>query len=104
MPGSALGHTSPVLAEVDYFLGGLLRTFTRCSTRCGAAFRVEDLILADYERVSELLHAYADLKVGFVECAVRGHRAPREPKLATSITALLYDPASRSRGLELLPR
>lgn len=62
---------SPVLPEVDYFLGGRAGAFTRVIEQVQhGAFRVEDLIVADYERVSELLRTYADLEVGFVDCAV----------------------------------
>lgn len=45
---------------------------------------VADLVVADYERIEELLHTYADLKVGFVDCAVLAV-AERlgEPKLGT---------------------
>ena len=51
--------------------------------RCGA-FVVEDLIARDYERVGELLRTYADLKVGFVDCAVLAQvERLGEPKLAT---------------------
>lgn len=74
-----------MLAEVDYFLGGYVGAFTQVleQVRRGA-FRVEDLIPADYERVSELLNAYADLKVGFVDCAVLAVvERLAEPKLAT---------------------
>ncbi len=34
------------------------------------AFVIEDLTGGDYERVDELIRTYADLKVGFVDCAV----------------------------------
>jgi hypothetical protein len=43
-----------------------------------------DLIARDYERVEELLHTYADLKVGVVDCAVLAVvERLAEPKLAT---------------------
>lgn len=45
---------------------------------------IEDLTAEDYERVRELLHTYADLKVGFVDCAVLAvTERLGEPKLAT---------------------
>lgn len=48
------------------------------------AFDVEDLTGADYERIAELLTTYADLKVGFVDCAVLAIvERLDEPKLAT---------------------
>jgi predicted nucleic acid-binding protein len=64
---------SPVLVEVDH----LLRRYTQTDSfvavldqvRRGALV-IEDLTPADYERVAELLTTYADLKVGFVDCAV----------------------------------
>ena len=62
---------SPVLVEVDYFLGGFVGTFLEVldQVRRGALV-AEDLTAADYERADELLRTYADLKVGFVDCAV----------------------------------
>lgn len=48
------------------------------------AFEIEDLIEPDYERITELLRTYADLRVGFVEAAVLAVvERLREPKLAT---------------------
>lgn len=64
---------APVLVEADHFLtrylgpasfGALLGDIRR------GAFDVEDLNSADYSRVADLLDTYADLKVGFVDCAV----------------------------------
>lgn len=78
---------APVLVEVDHFLTrhlgpeafvALLADIQR------GAFDVEGLTAADYERTSELLHTYADLKVGFVDCAVLAIvERLGEPKLAT---------------------
>lgn len=64
---------APVLVEVDH----LLRRYTEHESfsavldqvRRGALV-IENLTAADYERTSELLRTYADLKVGFVDCAV----------------------------------
>ncbi|MBS1886179.1 MAG: PIN domain-containing protein [Actinobacteria bacterium] len=64
---------SPVLVEVDH----LLRRYTENESfravldqvRRGALV-IEDLTGEDYERVRALLQTYADLKVGFVDCAV----------------------------------
>jgi len=48
------------------------------------ALDVEDLARADYVRTSVLLQTYADLRVGFVDCAVLAMvERLREPKLAT---------------------
>ncbi|MBW8060691.1 MAG: PIN domain-containing protein [Solirubrobacterales bacterium] len=78
---------SPVLVEVDHLLGEFAgeQAFVAVldQVRCGA-FVVEDLIARDYERVGELLRTYADLKVGFVDCAVLAQvERLGEPKLAT---------------------
>jgi predicted nucleic acid-binding protein len=78
---------SPVLVEVDH----LLRRYTQNESfgtvldqvRSGALL-IEDLVAADYERAGELLQTYADLKVGFVDCAVLAiTERLGEPKLAT---------------------
>lgn len=78
---------SPVLVEVDH----LLRRYTQNDSfvavldqvRRGALV-IEDLTTADYERAAELLKTYADLKVGFVDCAVLAvTERLGEPKLAT---------------------
>jgi predicted nucleic acid-binding protein len=48
------------------------------------ALVVEDLTAEDYERIRELLKTYADLKVGFVDCAVLAVTERfGEPKLAS---------------------
>jgi predicted nucleic acid-binding protein len=78
---------SPVLVEVDH----LLRRYTKNESfsavidqvRRGALV-IEDLVAADYERAEMLLQTYADLKVGFVDCAVLAvTERLGEPKLAT---------------------
>jgi hypothetical protein len=78
---------SPVLVEVDH----LLRRYTTDESfstvldqvRSGALV-VENLTAADYERTAALLQTYADLKVGFVDCAVLAvTERLGEPKLAT---------------------
>lgn len=76
---------SPVLVEVDHFLGDYAGTFVALleDIRRGA-FWVENLIDADYRRIDELLHTYADLQVGFVDCAILATTERlNEPKLAT---------------------
>jgi len=51
--------------------------------RSGALI-IEDPVAPDYERVDELLRAYGDLKVGFVDCTVLAIvERLGEPKLAT---------------------
>jgi len=78
---------SPVLVEVDHFLGRFAgeQAFIAVldQVRRGA-FQVEDLTASDYERAVDLLRTYADLKVGFVDCAVLAvTERLGEPKLAT---------------------
>ncbi|HXR30930.1 MAG TPA: PIN domain-containing protein [Solirubrobacterales bacterium] len=78
---------APVLVELDHLLGrelgpdafpALLDTI-----RVGE-LDVEDLIASDYERAAELMRTYADLEVGFVDCAVLAvTERLGEPKLAT---------------------
>lgn len=69
------------------------------------ALVVENLLAGDYERVEELLRTYADLDVGFVDCAVLAV-AERlgEPKLATLDHRHFATMRPRHVGaLELLP-
>jgi len=73
--------------EVDHFLGRFAgeQAFVAVldQVRRGA-FQVEDLTTSDYERAVDLLRTYADLKVGFVDCAVLAvTERLGEPKLAT---------------------
>lgn len=78
---------SPVLVEVDHFLGRFAgeQAFTAVLDQVQrGAFVVENLTATDYERTAELLRAYADLKVGFVDCAVLAvTERLGEPRLAT---------------------
>jgi hypothetical protein len=72
---------------VDHFLGRFAgeQAFVAVldQVRRGA-FQVEDLTTSDYERAVDLLQTYADLKVGFVDCAVLAvTERLGEPKLAT---------------------
>jgi predicted nucleic acid-binding protein len=76
-----------VLVEVDH----LLRRYTQNESfsavldqvRRGALV-IADLVATDYERIDELLRTYADLKVGFVDCAVLAvTERLNEPKLST---------------------
>jgi uncharacterized protein len=77
---------APVLSEVDWLCGRLHRdvfTLILGQIETGALV-VEDLLPEDYRRVGELLTAYADLHVGFVDAAVLAIvERLREPKLAT---------------------
>jgi hypothetical protein len=73
--------------EVDHFLGRFAgeQAFVAVldQVRRGA-FQVEDLTTSDYERAVDLLRTYADLKAGFVDCAVLAvTERLGEPKLAT---------------------
>jgi predicted nucleic acid-binding protein len=76
-----------VLVEVDHLLssyapeGSFIAALDQ--VRSGALV-VENLIAADYGRIDELLRTYADLEVGFVDCAVLSVvERLGEPKLAT---------------------
>lgn len=62
---------APVLAEVDYFLRGYTGSFGKVLDQIRRrALIIEDLTTQDYGRIGELLRTYADLHVGFVDCAV----------------------------------
>ncbi len=78
---------APVLVEVDHLasreLGREAFPALLDEIRRGA-FVVEPLLDTDYERVSQLTRAYADLRVGFVDAAVLAVvERLRETKLAT---------------------
>ena len=63
----------PVLVEVDHLLGryaGDESFITVLNQVRSGALVIEDLVASDYERAVELMPTYADLKVGFVNCAV----------------------------------
>jgi uncharacterized protein len=78
---------APILVEVEHLLNMTrqIDTFVRLLEDCRrGAFVVEDLQLADYARVGDILTTYADLRVGFVDAAVLAVvERLREPKLAT---------------------
>jgi predicted nucleic acid-binding protein len=64
---------SPVLVEVDYWIGQRLTPGVLVALLAdieAGAYRVEDLQPADYTRVSELCDRYADADIGFVDAAV----------------------------------
>ena len=78
---------SPVLVEVDYWTSKWLAVdaFCRLLAEIGRGrLRLEELTVADPDRVAEILTRYSDAKVGFVDAAVLAiTERLREPKLAT---------------------
>jgi len=64
---------APVLVEVDYWIsqrlgpGALVALLADIET---GAYRVVDLVMADYARVREVCDRYADADIGFVDAAV----------------------------------
>jgi len=78
---------APVLVELDYTLERELGSEAfpaLLDTIRAGELDVEDLIESDYERTAELMRTYADLEVGFVDCAVLAvTERLGEPKLAT---------------------
>ncbi len=78
---------SPVLVELDHLLSRELGADAfpaLLDTIKAGELDVEDLTANDYDRASELMRTYADLKVGFVDCAVLAiTERLGEPKLAT---------------------
>lgn len=60
---------SPVLVELDHFVPAAAFGRFLDDVRRGA-FLIEDLHARDYDRLGELLTAYADLRLGFVDAAV----------------------------------
>ena len=78
---------SPVLVELDYFLG----KYGGKDARLGfliqisaGAYRVEDLVAQDYVRVEEVIRQYAGFDIGFVDAAILAVvERLGEPKLAT---------------------
>lgn len=78
---------SPVLVEVDYWIGQRLHPGVLVALLAdieAGAYVVADLAAQDYARVRELCDRYADADIGFVDAAVLAivERA-NEPKLAT---------------------
>ena len=78
---------APVLVELDHMLGRELGADAfpaLLDTIKAGELAVEDLTDADYDRATELRRTYADLEVGFVDCAVLAvTERLGEPKLAT---------------------
>ena len=78
---------APVLVEVDSWIsqrlgpGALVALLADIES---GAYRVVDLVTADYTRVRELCDRYADADIGFVDAAVLAiTERLGEPKLAT---------------------
>ena len=78
---------SPVLVEVDYWIGQRLQTGALTALLddiASGGYLIEDLQEADYRRVRELCDRYADADIGFVDAAVLAVvERLNEPKLAT---------------------
>jgi uncharacterized protein len=78
---------SPVLVEVDYWIGQRLHPgilLALLDDIDAGAYRIENLADEDYRRVRELCDQYADADIGFVDAAVLAvTERLREPKLAT---------------------
>ena len=78
---------APVLVELDYWIherlhAGVLVILLEDIT--AGAYDVEDLTAADYERVRDICHRYAESDIGFVDAAVLAiTERLGEPKLAT---------------------
>ena len=78
---------APVLVELDHMLSRELGADAfpaLLDTIKAGELDVEDMTADDYERATELMRTYADLEVGFVDCAVLAvTERLGEPKLAT---------------------
>jgi len=78
---------APVLVEVAYWAEQRLLPHNLVSFLddiASGAYRVEDLVAADYARASGLCDRYADSDIGFVDAAVLAIvERLNEPKLAT---------------------
>lgn len=78
---------APVLVELEWLAGsrlGLQPFSSLLSDIQAGDLTIVDLTRADYTRIRELLHRYADLKLGFVDAAVAAVvERLNESKLAT---------------------
>lgn len=82
--GERLVVPSPVLVEVDHHLRNGPAWARLLGDVVADALHVADVLRADYERIQQLMSRYADLRVGFVDCAVLAVvERLGEPKLAT---------------------
>ena len=83
----ALVIPSPVLVEVDYWVGRHLNPGVLVALLDdvnAGAYVVEDVTAADYARIRDLCDRYADSGIGFVGAAVMAIvERLDEPKLAT---------------------
>jgi len=83
----ALVIPSPVLVEVDYWVGRHLNPGVLVALLDdvnAGAYVVEDVTAADYARIRDLCDRYADSDIGFVDAAVMAIvERLDEPKLAT---------------------
>jgi predicted nucleic acid-binding protein len=64
---------APVLVELDHWIGQRLGAGALVAVLAdieAGAYRVVDLVTADYARVRELCDRYADADIGFVDAAV----------------------------------
>ena len=99
---------SPVLVEVDYWIGQCLHAgvlVALLSDISAGAYTVEDLTEGDYHRIGSLCDRYADADIGFVDAAgLAIVERLDEPKLATLDQRhfSLLRPRHRD-ALELLP-
>jgi predicted nucleic acid-binding protein len=78
---------APVLVEVDYWIGRRLHPGVLVALLAdieAGAYRIVDLVPADYARVRELCDRYADSDIGFVDASVLAIvERLNESKLAT---------------------
>jgi predicted nucleic acid-binding protein len=85
--GEARVVPAPVLVELEHLLrtASDVAAFAVFLDDCArGAFTIEALLPEDYVRIGELLNAYTDLRLGFVDAAVLAvTERLREPKLAT---------------------
>jgi predicted nucleic acid-binding protein len=78
---------APVVVELDWLASsrlGVAPFAAFVDDILERAVEIADLVRDDYVRIGELLHTYADLKLGFVDASVMAVvERLREPKLAT---------------------
>lgn len=100
---------APVLVELDHLLGRELGATAFPALLDAIKARqldVEHLTASDYDRVAALMRTYADLEVGFVDCAVLAiTERLDESKLATLDHRHFGTMRPRHvKALELLPQ
>jgi predicted nucleic acid-binding protein len=99
---------APVLVELDHLLSreiGAEAFPALLDSIAAGQLDVEELTGEDYQRAAELMRAYKDLRVGFVDCAVLAIvERLAEPKLATLDHRHFATMRPRhAEALELLP-